>query len=146
MLKFVRTAGRHRVATPSSYFSTESHPASSFLSGTNSIYVEEMYRLWSIDPNSVHSSWQVFFSTNTFQPNAAIQSNVGGADVLQSSENATGYHSNSDAVRAIHLIRAYQDRGHHQSDLDPLGLRREAIHLGVDAELNADTNPLRMNH
>ena len=139
--KLVRTAGKHRVATTASYFSTESHPASSFLSGTNSIYVEEMYRLWSSDPTSVHSSWNVFFSTNTFQPNAAIQSNVGGADVLQSSENATGYHSNSDAVRAIHLIRAYQDRGHHQSDLDPLGLRREAIHLGVDAELNADTNP-----
>ena len=119
--------------------STNSHAAGSFLSGSNSIYVEEMYRLWNEEPSSVHSSWDIFFRTGTYQPNAAVQPNVGGAKVLQSGESQ--YSSNSDAVRAIHLIRAYQDRGHHTADLDPLKLRREAIHLGGGEDEVPDTNP-----
>ena len=151
LTKLVRSSIRQRTpctaaastsysSTSKSTKSTESHPAGSFLSGSNSIYVEEMYRLWSQDSSSVHNSWDVFFKTGTFQPNASVQPGVSGADVTSQSGKSK-YHSNSDAVRAIHLIRAYQDRGHHDADLDPLGLRREAIHIGVGTEEIPDTNP-----
>ncbi len=33
-----------------------------FANGTNTYYVEEMYRLWRQDPKSVHASWDVYFS------------------------------------------------------------------------------------
>jgi len=33
-----------------------------FANGTNTYYVEEMYRHWKGDPKSVHSSWDVYFS------------------------------------------------------------------------------------
>ena len=119
--------------------STDTHPAGSFLSGGNSIYVEEMYKLWSQDASSVHGSWDVFFRTGHYQPNVSQQPGVSGANVVG---NASGQLSpQNDAVRAIHLIRAYQDRGHHSASLDPLGLRREAIHLGVDPNEVEDTNP-----
>ena len=33
----------------------------SFLSGTNSIYAEQMYEQWRKDPSSVHASWRIYF-------------------------------------------------------------------------------------
>src|SRR5882757_1038994 len=33
-----------------------------FANGTNTYYVEEMYRHWRGDPNSVHPSWDAYFS------------------------------------------------------------------------------------
>ena len=35
--------------------------AESFLSGSSSIYVEEMYESWRADPKSVHKSWDAYF-------------------------------------------------------------------------------------
>ena len=37
-------------------------PNDPFANGTNTYYVEEMYRLWRQDPKSVHVSWDVYFS------------------------------------------------------------------------------------
>jgi 2-oxoglutarate dehydrogenase E1 component len=34
----------------------------SFMSGGNSVYVEEMYRAWLKDRGSVHKSWDAYFS------------------------------------------------------------------------------------
>jgi 2-oxoglutarate dehydrogenase complex dehydrogenase (E1) component-like enzyme len=33
----------------------------SFLSGTNSVYAEQMYEQWRKDPSSVHASWRIYF-------------------------------------------------------------------------------------
>lgn len=44
---------------------TTAKPPSSndpFANGTNTYYVEEMYRLWRQDPKSVHVSWDVYFT------------------------------------------------------------------------------------
>ena len=119
--------------------SADSHPAGSFLSGSNSIYVEEMYKIWSTDPSKVHSSWDVFFRTGTYQPNQVVQPNVAAATVVGGA--GAGDSTASDSVRIIHLIRAYQDRGHQMAQLDPLGLRRMALHLGVNKNEIPDTNP-----
>ena len=47
--------------------------AESFLNGGNSIYVEEMFRVWSEDPSKVHSSWDAFFRTGSYQPPPGVQ-------------------------------------------------------------------------
>ena len=31
------------------------------MSGTNSVYAEQMYEQWRKDPNSVHASWRIYF-------------------------------------------------------------------------------------
>ena len=33
----------------------------SFLTGTSSVYMEEMYVTWKNDPSAVHASWDVYF-------------------------------------------------------------------------------------
>ena len=37
-------------------------PNDPFANGTNTYYIEEMYRRWRQDPQSVHASWDVYFS------------------------------------------------------------------------------------
>lgn len=37
-------------------------PNDPFANGTNAYYADEMYRLWRQDPQSVHPSWNVYFS------------------------------------------------------------------------------------
>ena len=37
------------------------HERESFLTGTSSIYAEQMYELYEQDPNSVHASWKQYF-------------------------------------------------------------------------------------
>ena len=126
--------------TPVSADGADTHPAGSFLSGSNSIYVEEMFKLWSQDPTKVHSSWDVFFKTGTYQPNQVVQPNVQAATVVGGSASGAGS-TGSDSVRIVHLIRAYQDHGHQMAQLDPLGLRRMALRLGVNRDEIPDTNP-----
>ena len=41
--------------------------AESFLSGSSSVYVEEMYEAWSYDPKSVHASWDAYFRGGAYQ-------------------------------------------------------------------------------
>jgi 2-oxoglutarate dehydrogenase E1 component len=48
------------------FFSTqplvsEKHESESFLTGTSSIYVEQLYENYLEDPNSVHESWRHYF-------------------------------------------------------------------------------------
>lgn len=51
------TALRH-LATPA----TPPSPNDPFANGTNAYYAEEMYRHWRQDPESVHASWNAYFS------------------------------------------------------------------------------------
>uniref|UniRef100_A0A8C4YH92 2-oxoglutarate dehydrogenase-like, mitochondrial n=1 Tax=Gopherus evgoodei TaxID=1825980 RepID=A0A8C4YH92_9SAUR len=77
-----------------------------FLSGSNSNYVEEMYYTWLENPKSVHK-------VNLSKSRALFQTEKLVEDHL--------------AVQS--LIRAYQIRGHHVAQLDPLGI--------LDADLDS---------
>jgi hypothetical protein len=48
----------------------------SFLDGTSAVYVEEMYKAWKNDSNSVHKSWDAFFRNADagLQPGSAYMS------------------------------------------------------------------------
>lgn len=65
-----------------------------FANGTNTYYVEEMYRHWKGDPKSVHASWDAYFSglekglpsSEAFQrPPTAMPAPSDGAPALHAS-------------------------------------------------------------
>lgn len=99
-------------------FSSAPHASESFLSGSNTIYVEKMHELWKKDENSVHASWKVYFEQvqdgagpgSAFMPPPSIQQGVGSGG------------GGNDALGLSYLIRAYQVMGHQAANLDPLGL------------------------
>ncbi|CAL9707921.1 unnamed protein product [Knipowitschia caucasica] len=107
-----------------------------FLNGTSSNYVEEMYFAWLEDPKSVHKSWDVFFRNANAgaPPGAAYQSPLGLTPALSSLGSAMTAQPNVEKLVEDHLavqslIRAYQIRGHHVAQLDPLGI--------MDADLDS---------
>uniref|UniRef100_A0A0A9XM16 2-oxoglutarate dehydrogenase complex component E1 n=1 Tax=Lygus hesperus TaxID=30085 RepID=A0A0A9XM16_LYGHE len=113
-------------------------PAESFLNGSSSTYVEDMYNSWLADPSSVHASWDAYFRNSAagaaqayvpppslagapkgHVPISALAPFMGGGAVAGGhvSEKVIDDHL---AVQAI--IRSYQIRGHHIAKLDPLGI------------------------
>uniref|UniRef100_A0AAX7UYU2 2-oxoglutarate dehydrogenase complex component E1 n=1 Tax=Astatotilapia calliptera TaxID=8154 RepID=A0AAX7UYU2_ASTCA len=111
-----------------------------FLNGTSSNYVEEMYYAWLENPKSVHKSWDVFFRNANAgaPPGAAYQSPLGlsaaSSLVAPQLSSLVGAQPNVEKLVEDHLavqslIRAYQIRGHHVAQLDPLGI--------MDADLDS---------
>ncbi|KAF3842049.1 hypothetical protein F7725_024000 [Dissostichus mawsoni] len=100
-------------------------PVLSAVAGSSS-YMEEMYIAWLEDHKNVHESWDAFFS------NIHASSPPGEAGERRPSALLKGRvlsHSANMAQKvvedhlAVHtLIRAYQIRGHHVAQLDPLGI------------------------
>jgi 2-oxoglutarate dehydrogenase E1 component len=102
---------------------TSQKDTDSFLSGSNAIYAEEMYRAWLKDPESVHASWAAYFKGlaagghpgGIFSPAPAPGSPPFTPETLSTA-------APSLMTRVTHLVRAYQVRGHERAKLDPLGL------------------------
>lgn len=94
------------------------------MNGTNAVYVEEMYRAWRADPSSVHVSWASYFGNVEagLEPGAAFLA----PPSLQPGVTpvAGGGQAAVDLMNAVHLVRAYQVRGHEVCTLDPLGLAK----------------------
>ncbi|KAM3924154.1 2-oxoglutarate dehydrogenase complex component E1 isoform 3-T3 [Leptodactylus fuscus] len=113
--------------------------AEPFLNGTSTNYVEEMYYAWLENPKSVHKSWDIFFRNANAGalPGTAYQSppQLGGSlsavtqaqSLVQAQPNIGKLVEDHLAVQS--LIRAYQIRGHHVAQLDPLGI--------LDADLDS---------
>ncbi|XP_020713905.1 2-oxoglutarate dehydrogenase, mitochondrial isoform X2 [Ceratitis capitata] len=103
-----------------------SAPAEQFASGTSATYVEEMYNSWLRDPTSVHTSWDAYFRSNSYNAPPDFQPVQRNLVPLSSSINALSSGGAIDsktiedhlAVQAI--IRSYQIRGHNIAHLDPL--------------------------
>uniref|UniRef100_A0A8B9KT94 2-oxoglutarate dehydrogenase complex component E1 n=1 Tax=Astyanax mexicanus TaxID=7994 RepID=A0A8B9KT94_ASTMX len=106
--------------------------AEPFLNGTSSNYVEEMYYAWLENPKSVHKSWDIFFRNANAgaPPGTAYQSppplGVSLAELTQA-QSLVGAQPNVEKLVEDHLavqslIRAYQVMGHHNANLDPLGI------------------------
>ncbi|XP_059819795.1 2-oxoglutarate dehydrogenase complex component E1 isoform X1 [Hypanus sabinus] len=133
-------------------FYTAPVAAEPFLSGTSSNYVEEMYFAWLENPQSVHKSWDVFFrNANTgAPPGTAYQSPPPlGASLasLPQAQSRIIAQPNVDKLVEDHLavqslIRAYQIRGHHVAQLDPLGILDADLESSVPANLATSSNGL----
>lgn len=48
-------------ASASTYFSTKAQETETFLSGSTSLYAEQMYEQYLENPDSVHGSWKQYF-------------------------------------------------------------------------------------
>lgn len=105
-----------------------------FLHGNAANYIEEMYEAWLKDPSSVHLSWQVYFrnmangvpSGNAYTPPPTIMpSDSARMPELPAGVTLQANMSGSSKQVIEHmkiqlLVRAYQVRGHHLANLDPL--------------------------
>ncbi|KAF8073345.1 thiamine diphosphate-binding protein [Lyophyllum atratum] len=128
-----------QLLAPHRFMATAQPPSSNdpFANGTNAYYADQMYRRWKEDPKAVHASWDVYFSGlekglpshQAFQPPPTF--------LPQPVDGAPALHTNGGNELDVHLktqllVRAYQVRGHHVAELDPLGI--------LDADL-ADVKP-----
>ncbi|CCD33777.1 hypothetical protein BofuT4_P063790.1 [Botrytis cinerea T4] len=112
----------------------------SFLSGNTANYIDEMYMQWKEDPSSVHISWQVYFrnmesgdmpmSQAFTPPPTLVPTPTGGVPSFLPGLGGAEGSEVTNHLKVQLLCRAYQARGHHKADIDPLGIRREAEEFG----------------
>ncbi|HET8711141.1 MAG TPA: 2-oxoglutarate dehydrogenase E1 component [Spongiibacteraceae bacterium] len=114
---------------------------SSQLSGGNAAYVEDLYETFLSDPNAVPEQWRDYFSklprvNGSIQdvPHSLIRAQF--AQAARSPVRAAGAAASDNRVtdlerkqvRVLQLMSAYRQRGHQESNLDPLGLwQRESV-------------------
>ncbi|KAK9970297.1 hypothetical protein ABG768_026249 [Culter alburnus] len=130
--------------------------AEPFLNGTSSNYVEEMYYAWLENPKSVHKSWDIFFRNANAgaPPGTAYQSppplGVSLAGLTQA-QSLVGAQPNVEKLVEDHLavqslIRAYQIRGHHVAQLDPLGIMDADLDSCVPTDIITSSDKLDLTH
>jgi len=131
----------------------------SFLYGSNSTFIAELYARYLADPSAVEESWRGFFAElEDDAPGLAAE--LRGADwapnqtrvIADGEEAAAGKpapasafasaapaanggdvrRAASDSIRAFLLIRSYRIRGHLRARLDPLGLEKRVQHPDLD--------------
>lgn len=97
--------------------------------GKEGVYAEQMYESWQKDHNSVHASWDTYFSKlehgepieqpaeptskaqQTFQVHPEAEAEPGESEAVAAAR---------DALRLRALILSYLARGHEKADVDPL--------------------------
>lgn len=112
-----------------------------FLHGSSANYIEEMYEAWLKDPSSVHLSWQVYFKNmangvspgQAYSPPPTLVPSASARLPVLPGEGAAAGSDVIDHMKIQLLTRAYQVRGHHIANLDPLGI--------LHADLNSSTPP-----
>ncbi|XP_062319357.1 2-oxoglutarate dehydrogenase-like, mitochondrial [Osmerus eperlanus] len=106
---------------------------------SRSSYVEEMYFAWLEDHRNVHESWDTYFrnvqasgpsgEVGERRPSTLLQ----GRAMSQTPAMAQKVVEDHLAVHT--LIRAYQIRGHHVAQLDPLGILEADLDSFVPSDL-----------
>ncbi len=81
--------------------SRSNNPSNSYAQMGNLEYIEQMYRQYKSDPNSVAADWKRFFEGVDFAQDGSLGLSEKELDVY-------------------HLITAYRNYGHFEADLDPL--------------------------
>lgn len=115
----------------------------SFLNGTNTAYVDEMYEAWQNDPKSVHISWATFFKNIeagaapgegwVMPPTLGTSPHFTSSPQVQSSISSAENDKNlEEHLKVQLLIRAYQIRGHELAQLDPLELQKTVRPPGLE--------------
>jgi 2-oxoglutarate dehydrogenase E1 component len=135
--------------------------AEPFMNGGSGIYIEQMYESWLHDKNSVHKSWDAYFSNvhagavpgQAFQSPSVFSHGVPTPHATLAMRDfkevqpttATSVIPADDLTRAINdhlkiqlLIRSYQTRGHNVADLDPLGINSADLDDTIPRELELD--------
>ena len=122
----------------------------SVLSGPNAAFVEELFRTYLENPDSVDPSWQQFFASHQdgisaqdlggaswglkrpqplFEDDAAPKEKAANGKALAAEDIRA---ATLDSIRALMMIRVFRVRGHLIANFDPLGLHREKYHPELD--------------
>lgn len=86
----------------------------SYIANAHGNYIEELYKSFQADPNSVDSSWQKFFEGFEFSLEKY------GEDGPVTDSGTT-----SKDIKVRNLVHAYRSRGHLRSDTNPVRQRRD---------------------
>ncbi|MBL4739715.1 MAG: 2-oxoglutarate dehydrogenase E1 component [Sneathiella sp.] len=131
---------------------------SSFLSGANAGFIEDLYLRYQNDPTSVDGSWQQYFQTLGDDAETIVAESKGAPWTPSNGiapEDEYGILGDAayraievaekkglpqqdiraaavDTIRALMLIRSYRVRGHLKANLDPLGLEIPKEHPELD--------------
>ncbi len=116
----------------------------SYISNAHSSYIEELYKSYKEDPDSVDESWQKFFEgfdfSLEFKERDAFVPKSNGTDAFDqvATENSVR------ETRVRELIHAFRTRGHLRSDTNPIRPRRKhKVFLDLEnfalSELDLDT-------
>ena len=122
----------------------------SFLSKSNSAFIEEMYlRFIKKDPN-LPESWKRYFETLDDDIQSVIKEIEGPTwnpkkkkvnfesysknNIEKYSDTEDSETSKIESIKAIALIRAYRIRGHLIANLDPLSLQKKQEHPELKPE------------
>ncbi|KAG0644414.1 thiamine diphosphate-binding protein [Tuber brumale] len=129
-------------------------PSDSFLQGNTANYIDEMYLSWKKDPSSVHISWRVYFrnmegngpASQAFQaPPTLVPTPTGGVPSLVPGAHLGGNTDVTKHLKVQLLVRAYQVRGHHKANIDPLGIRSNADLGGTSQPRELDLDHYQFN-
>ena len=138
--------------------SNDTFEKTSFLHGTNTAYIEQMYEKFRTNPNNIPKDWREFFTDikskldneSTLKASWDQASSQIGDQYLntlddykfkdpltksefKSSPESIDYKEQIiDSIRAIRLIRAYRVNGHLVSNLDPLNLKEVRNYTELD--------------
>lgn len=115
---------------------------SSFLFGSNSVFIEELYQKYLKDPTSVDPSWAKFFANQSditpLKTSAQIITHITQDKAVISSNKIEPTSSSlaENSLRAKFMIKAYRERGHYLANLDPLALEvkktKEELKLNLE--------------
>ncbi|EOB10695.1 2-oxoglutarate dehydrogenase E1 component [Rickettsia prowazekii str. GvF12] len=96
-----------------------------YLFSGNAVFVEELYRQYLANPNSVDQTWQEFFADikdNNVVLNKStakvISTNVTNKELLNNNLSSETLNN----LKAKEMISAYRRNAHYLANLDPLGL------------------------
>lgn len=111
----------------------------SFLFGSNSVFIEELYQQYLKDSASVDPSWVEFFASQNDIFPLKSTSKVIIKDAQKTQVNkAVALSGNlaENSLRAKFMIMAYREHGHYLADLDPLSLevKKERADLKLTLE------------
>tara|TARA_B110000503_G_C7171175_1_gene424341 strand:- start:3407 stop:6217 length:2811 start_codon:yes stop_codon:yes gene_type:complete len=118
---------------------TKDFKQTSFLFGSNSVFIEELYQQYLKDSASVDSSWVEFFSNqNDIFPLKSTSRVIIKDSIKDKANNVVALSGNlaENSLRAKFMIMAYRKHGHYLADLDPLSLevKKERIDLKLTLE------------
>ncbi|HEY2445863.1 MAG TPA: 2-oxoglutarate dehydrogenase E1 component, partial [Rhizomicrobium sp.] len=126
--------------------SNEILEATSFLTGANATFLEELYARWLENPDSVDPGWRDFFTelgargratrgtAEAPRPHLRPRATKADADLIgaltgywpvedgKAASAADARSASRESIRAVQLVRAYRVIGHLAADLDPLEL------------------------
>ncbi len=106
----------------------------SYISNAHGSYIDELYKSYQSDPNSVDTTWQKFFEGFEFSLQKYGENGLPADDIVSSKE-----------TQVRNLIHAFRSRGHLKSDTNPVRARRDHnVKLSytdfglTDADLNTE--------